>query len=78
MDLSLPVLDGCQATRQLKSDPRTRNLPVIALTAQSHPTPQSLRGMGFDDVIIKPCLPDELAEKVRRAAASRGRLEPVS
>ncbi len=36
MDLSLPVLDGWQATRQIKAAPDTKHIPVIALTAQCH------------------------------------------
>lgn len=35
MDLSLPIVDGCEATRQLKADPATAPIPVIALTAHA-------------------------------------------
>lgn len=35
MDLSLPIIDGWTATRQLRSDPRTSQIPVIALTAHA-------------------------------------------
>ena len=67
MDLGLPGIDGYEVTRRLKNDPRTRDIPVIALTA--HATPQQfgeLVASGFDDLILKPCLPDALAEEVAR------------
>ncbi len=67
MDLGLPGIDGYEVTRRLKSDLRTRDIPVIALTA--HATPQQfdqLVASGFDDLIMKPCLPDVLAEEVER------------
>ncbi len=67
MDLGLPGIDGYEVTRRLKSDLRTRDIPVIALTA--HATPQQfdqLVANGFDDLILKPCLPDVLAEEVER------------
>lgn len=67
MDLSLPGLDGFEVTRRLKDNPDTRHIPVIALTAQA--TPQQygqLLAIGFHDLIIKPCLPDVLADEVDR------------
>jgi len=67
MDLGLPGIDGYEVTRRLKNDIRTRHIPVIALTA--HATPQQfdqLVANGFDDLILKPCLPDALAEEVER------------
>lgn len=67
MDLSLPGIDGCEATRRLKQDPITRHVPVIALTAQSVTGgPEAMQAIGFESVITKPCLPDELAERVLR------------
>ena len=75
MDMSLPVLDGWEATRRLKADPATRSIPVIALTAHAM---SSDRGKalqaGCDDYDTKPVeLPRLLAKieaLVGRAAAS--------
>lgn len=55
MDLSLPVMDGWDATRALKSDPSTRNIPVIALTAHAM-TSDRTRAFeaGCDDFDTKP------------------------
>src|SRR5512146_917902 len=67
MDLGLPGIDGYEVTRRLKSDPNTRHIPVIALTA--HAAPQQFNDLvasGFDDLILKPCLPDALADEVER------------
>jgi CheY-like chemotaxis protein len=71
MDLSLPGMDGCETTRRLKSNPATSRIPVVALTAQSVMDLNGLKAMGFDTLIAKPCLPDDLAELVRRFVASR-------
>ena len=67
MDLGLPGLDGYEVTKRLKNDPRTSHIPIIALTA--HATPRQFEALvasGFDDLILKPCLPDALAEEVER------------
>jgi CheY-like chemotaxis protein len=75
MDLSLPRLDGWEATRRLKKDPLTRGIPVIALTG--HALAGHAEGAmeaGCDAFVTKPCVPSELEARVRemlaRAAAA--------
>lgn len=72
MDLSLPVLDGWEATRRLKQDERTRDIPVIALTAHALVSAHE-RAMeaGCSSVVTKPCLPRDLETEVRRQLGSR-------
>ena len=75
MDLSLPGMDGWEATRILKADPRTRHIRIVALTAHALASyAESARAAGCDGVVTKPCLPPDLAAEVRRqlAAASPG------
>jgi len=76
MDLSLPIIDGWEATRRLKHDARTRAIPVVALTGHAM-TGQSdeAKGAGCDSFVTKPCLPDELVAEVRRILALRGGAE---
>ena len=55
MDLSLPKLDGWEATRRLKSNPATRDIPVIAFTAHALPTDiERAQAAGCSSVIAKP------------------------
>ena len=55
MDLSLPILDGWAATTQLKADPETRHIPVIALTAHAMAgDEQRARQAGCDGYVAKP------------------------
>jgi two-component system cell cycle response regulator DivK len=75
MDMSLPVLDGLAATRQLKSTPLLRNIPVIALTAHSGLEDRDrARQAGCDDYDTKPIEFDRLERKMEellRLAATR-------
>ena len=67
MDLSLPGMDGWEATRRIKLDERTRHIPVIALTGHALPgVSTSAKDAGCDAFIIKPCLPDAVVSEVRR------------
>ena len=73
MDVTLPVLDGLAATRELKSQPELRGIPVIALTAHAGPEDRDrAREAGCDDYDTKPIEFDRLEKKMenllRRAA----------
>ncbi len=72
MDLNLPILDGWEATRILKRDPRTRDIPVIAITGHTHKTrEQDARSAGCNAVLRKPCDADTLLAAVGRFYASQ-------
>lgn len=65
MDMGLPVMDGWEATRRLKADPRTASVPVIALTAHAM-ADDRMRALdaGCDDFDTKPIDLDRLLGKV--------------
>jgi CheY-like chemotaxis protein len=68
MDLWMPVLDGLEAMRQLRDDPRTTNVPVVALSAQTmSPAPDAIAEAGACTFVQKPCDPDELLHHIRSA-----------
>jgi CheY-like chemotaxis protein len=64
MDLELPVMDGLEATRRLKADPRTAHIPVIAITAYVFTGPSMAAEAGCDRFLPKPCHPDLLVHHV--------------
>jgi CheY-like chemotaxis protein len=77
MDLVLPGLNGCEAARQLKADPETARIPLIATTGNTHPVElERARGAGFAAIMIKPCDPGGLVGEIERvlAAAALGPL----
>jgi Response regulator containing CheY-like receiver, AAA-type ATPase, and DNA-binding domains len=68
MDLWMPVLDGLEATRQLKEYPSTAHVPVVALSAQTvSPEPKEVTEAGAKAFVQKPCDPDELLGHIRSA-----------
>jgi two-component system cell cycle response regulator DivK len=67
MDLSMPNLDGWEATRRLKRDPRTRHIPVIAFTGFALKSYlDEARIAGCDLVVTKPMRPSDLEAEVRK------------
>jgi len=67
MDLSLPGMDGWEATRLLKADDRTKHIPVVALTGHALAgASEGAKRAGCDSFVTKPCLPDNLVVEVRR------------
>ena len=66
MDIRLPLLNGVAAMKELKSDPRTRRIPIIAVTAYAMSGDEErLRQQGFDDFLAKPLDIHALLGKVR-------------
>jgi CheY-like chemotaxis protein len=66
MDLNLPVIDGWEATRRLKADPRTRGIPVIALTAHAMAGDrEKALAAGCDEFDTKPIDLERLVAKIR-------------
>jgi CheY-like chemotaxis protein len=66
MDLSMPVMDGWEATRELKAQPETRDIPVLAITAYGHEDAhRRALEAGCAEVMIKPVDPQRLEERIR-------------
>jgi len=67
MDLSLPGMDGWEATRRLKADEATKHIPIVALTGHALAgASEGAKRAGCDSFVTKPCLPDDLVVEVRR------------
>ncbi|HEX7243398.1 MAG TPA: response regulator [Longimicrobiaceae bacterium] len=72
MDISIPIIDGWEATRILKADPGTASIPVIALTAHALPADRARAvEVGCDGYLVKPIEPRRVVEEVRK------RLDPA-
>jgi len=72
MDLSLPVMDGWEATRRLKADERTTSIPVVALTGHALAgISEGAKKAGCDAFVTKPCLPEDLVREIRKILGGR-------
>ena len=72
MDLSLPVMDGWEATKRLKADKTTAAIPIVALTG--HALAGILEGAkkaGCDAFVTKPCLPEDLVKEIRMVLSTQ-------
>ncbi|HTY66880.1 MAG TPA: response regulator [Alphaproteobacteria bacterium] len=66
MDVQLPVLDGYEATRRLKSDPRLKAIPIIVVTSYALSGEEvRARNAGCDAYVAKPYSPRQLLAKIR-------------
>ena len=74
MDLNLPQIDGWEATRRLKADPATRDIPIIALSAHAMAGDrEKALATGCDDFDTKPIEFDRLLAKIEQTFASKDR-----
>ncbi len=73
MDLRLPGIDGYAALRQVKEDPRTAHIPIVALTAQAmRGDKEAVLAAGFDGYISKPIDIRTFSQTVARVLAKGG------
>jgi CheY-like chemotaxis protein len=67
LDLKLPLVDGIQVLREIKADPRTRNIPVVALTSSREDRDiQECYDLGVNSYIVKPVDFEQFTEAIRQ------------
>lgn len=71
MDLSLPVMDGWEATRRLKADKATADIPIVALTGHALAgILEAAQKAGCDAFVTKPCLPEDLVKEIQKVLSA--------
>jgi two-component system cell cycle response regulator DivK len=71
MDIQLPVIDGYEATRRIKSNPALQSIPVVAVTSYALSGDEAkARAAGCDAYVSKPFSPRELLAKIRELLSS--------
>jgi CheY-like chemotaxis protein len=77
MDIQMPVMDGLEATRQLRAGPEGAALPIICLSAKaSGSTEQAGLAAGCDRYLTKPCWEEEILAAMGQVMTARGLLSP--
>jgi len=72
LDIMMPRMDGYEACRRLKTDPRTQNTPVILLSAKGRSIDQEIGfEAGAEEYITKPFSPRKLVERIKALLADR-------
>ena len=72
LDLGMPGMDGWEVARRLRADPVTGSIPILALTGHVlGDSRRRAREAGVDEFLTKPCLPQDLAEAVKRHLARK-------
>ena len=65
MDINMPEMDGFEATRLIRENPRTQSIPIMAVTASKNfKDKQKCLDAGFDDYLSKPFIPSQLASRI--------------
>lgn len=76
MDISIPVIDGWEVTRILKSDPETATIPIVALTAHALASDRlKAQEVGCDGYLAKPCEPRRVVAEVERLIGAAGEVQ---
>jgi CheY-like chemotaxis protein len=79
MDISIPEMDGWEATRILRQDPATKDIPIVALTAHALADDRErAAALGFTSYLAKPVEPRAVAAEVRRWIGDRSGAPPTA
>ena len=72
LDIRMTAMSGIEVVQVLRAESAFGATPIVALTAHAMPDEQrAARDAGFDDVLVKPCLPDDVLRAVERLLSSR-------
>jgi two-component system OmpR family response regulator len=72
LDLTLPDMDGIEVARELRTDERTRHIPIIVLTVRNV-AERDVADLGLDGALTKPCDTEVLLERLRAALERSGK-----